>query len=177
LIKNHEKIKDGTYGTKYSLIYESLKTDKLETLLLNSIMITRRIIFGVSVVLLSSSPYILVIINSISSLTIWYFILFFKPYQSKLDNRMNLYIEVNTFLILSVIGAFIYEDLPTSLYDTIEWTLVVLIYMIVMVPTLVNIVLLIHNIIMKTRRPNREKRTIDISASRGEDIEAINQNI
>jgi cellulose synthase/poly-beta-1,6-N-acetylglucosamine synthase-like glycosyltransferase len=86
---------------------------------------------------------------------------------------MNLYIEVNTFLILSVIGAFIYEDLPTSLYDTIEWTLVVLIYMIVMVPTLVNIVLLIHNIIMKIRRHNREKMT----GNQGKDIEANNQNI
>ncbi len=157
LIKNHEKIKDGTYGTKYSFICESLKTDKLEILLLNSIMITRRIIFGVSVILLYPSPYIKIILNSISSCAIWYFILFFKPYQSKLDNRMNSYIEVNTFLILSVIGAFIHEDLPTSLYDTIEWILVFLIYMIVMVPTLVNIVLLIHNIIMKIRRPNRGK--------------------
>jgi hypothetical protein len=90
---------------------------------------------------------------------------------------MNLCIEVNTFLILSVIGAFIYEDLPTSLYDTVEWTLVVLIYMIVMVPTLVNIVLLIHNIIMKIRRPNRGKMTIDISANQGKDIEANNKNI
>ncbi len=63
VIKNHEKIKDGTYGTKYSIIYESLQRDQLEILLLNAIMITRRIIFGVSVILLSSSPYIQVIIK------------------------------------------------------------------------------------------------------------------
>ncbi len=49
--------------------------------------------------------------------------------------------------------------------------------MIVMVPTLVNIVLLIHNIIMKIRRHNREKMTVDISANQGKDIEANNQDI
>jgi len=163
LINNYEKIKDGTYITKYSIIYESLKADQLEILNLNAIMIIRRIIFGVSVILLSYSPYTQVIINSISSYTICFLIIYYKPYQSKVDNIMNLYIEVNTFLILTVIVAFIYEDLPESLYDTIEWILVILIYMSIIVPALVNISILIYKIIRKIRQSKNQGSTINIS--------------
>jgi hypothetical protein len=76
---------------------------------------------------------------------------------------MNLYIEANTFLILSVIGAFIYEDMPNSLYDALEWMLVILIYASIMVPALVNLLLLIYKIIMKFRQSNNQDKTIDIS--------------
>jgi hypothetical protein len=83
---------------------------------------------------------------------------------------MNLYIEVNTFLILSILGALIYEDLPTFLYNTIEWILVVLIYMSVMVPALVNLLLLIYKItnkiIMKIRSQNNHEKTKEETISR-----------
>ena len=143
-----------------------MKTNQLEILLLNSIMIIRRIIFGMSLVLLYCSPYIQVILNSISSYAICFFIIYNKPYQSKLDTIMNLYIEVNTFLILSILGALIYEDLPTILYNTIEWILVVLIYMSVMVPALVNLLLLIYKIIMKIRSQNNHEKTKEETISR-----------
>ncbi len=83
------------------------------------------------------------ILNSISSYGISFFILYYKPYNSKLDNIMNLYIERNTFLILSVIVALIDEDLPTSLYDT-RMDLSSSIYTSIMVPDLVNLYLLIY---------------------------------
>jgi hypothetical protein len=155
-IRNYDKIKDGTFSTKYSILHESLKTDQLEILLLSVIIIIiRRIIFGVSVILLHSSPYIQIMLNSIASYAIFIFTLYFKHYKINFDSIMNLYIELNTFLILSAVGAFIYEDLPTYLYDMMEWTLVVLIYMSIMVPALLNIAALIYRIILKCRRtPN-----------------------
>jgi hypothetical protein len=123
-----------------------------------------------SLVLLYSSPYIQVILNSISSYAICFFIIYNKPYQSKLDTIMNLYIEVNTFLILSILGALIYEDLPTILYNTIEWILVVLIYMSVMVPALVNLLLIIYKItykiIMKILSQNNHEETKEETISR-----------
>jgi hypothetical protein len=61
---------------------------------------------------------------------------------------MNLYIEFVVFLILSIIGAFIYEDLPTHLYDITEWSLVVLIYCSIMIPALVNLTLSIKGLLV-----------------------------
>ena len=58
---------------------------------------------------------------------------------------MNLYIELVVFLILSIIGAFIYEDLPTHLYDMTEWSLIVLICCSIMIPALVNLILSIKD--------------------------------
>jgi hypothetical protein len=63
---------------------------------------------------------------------ICYFLFILKPHKSKLDYAMNLYV----FLILSIIGAFIYEDLPTHLYDITERSLFVLIYCSIMIPAL-----------------------------------------
>ena len=100
----------------------------------------RRLVYGVSLILLYSSPYIQVIVNSSFSCGICYFIFILKPYKSKLDYAMNLYIEIVVFLILSIIGAFIYEDLPTQLYDMTEWSLIVLIYGSIMIPALVNLI-------------------------------------
>lgn len=65
---------------------------------------------------------------------------------------INLYIELNTFLILTVIAPFIYDDLPAYLYDGFELTLVVLIYTSIMIPALINISILIYNIIINLRQ-------------------------
>ncbi len=105
----------------------------------------RRLVYGVSLILLFSSPYIQVIVNSSFSYGICYFIFTLNPYKSKLDYAMNLYIEIAVFLILSIIGAFIYEDLPTHLYDMTEWSLIVLICCSIMIPALVNLILSIKD--------------------------------
>ncbi len=68
--------------------------------------------------------------------------------KTKLDYAMNLYIEFVVFLMLSIIGAFIYEDLPTHLYDITEWSLVVLIYGSIMIPALVNLILLMKDLLV-----------------------------
>jgi hypothetical protein len=94
-------------------------------------------------ILIYPSPYLHVVINSSFSLAIWYYMIIFKPYKARVDNLMSLYVEFNIFVILSVIGVFLYEDLNSSMYDISEWRLVVLIYMSIIVPAVINILLLI----------------------------------
>ena len=114
-------------------------------------MLIRRIVYGINVILFHSSPFIQVVINSSFSFTICYYILIFKPYKTRLDNIMNVYIELITFWIFSIIGAFIKEDLSRDLYDLAEWSLIILIYSIIMIPALVNISISIKDLIIFTK--------------------------
>jgi hypothetical protein len=148
MIRNYEKIKDNTLISKFSVLYENLKTDKIEYLLVNILLLLRRIVYGVNMILFYSSPFIQVVINSSFSFTICYYILIFKPYKTRLDNIMNVYIELITFWIFSIIGAFIKEDLSRDLYDLAEWSLIILIYSIIMIPALVNISISIKDLII-----------------------------
>lgn len=148
-LKYYESIRDNKIEAKYEILYINIKTDKIEYLLLNILLILRSIVYGVNMIVLYSSPYSQVVINSSFSFSIFYFIFIFKPFKNRLDNMMNLYIEFNTFLILSLMGAYIYEDLSDILYGLAEWALVILIYMSIIMPTLVNTIILIKNFILK----------------------------
>jgi hypothetical protein len=79
---------------------------------------------------------------------ICYFIFILRPNKSKLDYAMNLYKEFVVFLIIYIIGAYIYEDLPTHLYNITEWSLVVLIYGSIIIPALVNLILSIKDLLV-----------------------------
>ncbi len=69
---------------------------------------------------------------------------------------MNFYIEFLTFWVLSIMGAFIKEDLSSNLYDIADWSLVVLIYSIVIVPAIVNLITTIRDIILYFKRRCRK---------------------
>ncbi len=148
MIRNYEMIKDNTLISKFSLLYENLKTDEIEHLLYNIVLLLRRIVYGVNMILFYSSPFIQVVINSSFSFTICYYILISRPYKTRLDNIMNFYIELITFWIFSIIGAFIKEDLSRDLYDLAEWSLIILIYSSIMIPALVNISISIKDLII-----------------------------
>jgi hypothetical protein len=112
-------------------------------------------------IVLYSTPYIQVVLNSSFSIMIWYYMLIFNPYVSKLDRYMSLYIEFITFLILSIIVSFTYEDLASDLYDIAEWSIIILIYLSIMVPNLVNLVITIKYFIdwLKVRYRKRHVRS------------------
>jgi hypothetical protein len=126
---------------------------RIENIQFNNLLLIRRIVYGINMILFYSSPFIQVVINSSFSFTICHYILLFKPFKTRLDNIMNFYIEFLTFLILSIIGAFIKEDLSSDLYELADWSLVVLIYSIIMVPASVNLIISIKDLILyfKTR--------------------------
>ncbi len=58
---------------------------------------------------------------------------------------------MNTFMILSVVGVFIKEDLYSGLYSIADWGLIIFVYLSIMVPALVNILLLIRSFVIKCR--------------------------
>jgi hypothetical protein len=145
-------------GTKYKVLYENLSINHVNHLLLNILMMIRRIVYGVNMIILYPSPYIQVTINSIFSFSICFFIIIYKPYRYKLDKFMNLYVELNSFLILTIIGAYIKEDLPYNIHESCELIILVLIYMSITIPALVNAFILLKDIILYLRRYFRKSR-------------------
>lgn len=138
--------------TKYKVLYENLDTNNLNNLLLNILIIIRRIVYGVNMIFLYPSPYIQVAINSIFSFSICFFIIIYRPYRYKLDNFMNLYIELITFMILTLIGAYIKEDLPYNLHEMSELIIIILIYMSITIPALLSAIILLKDIILYSIR-------------------------
>lgn len=116
----------------------------------------RRLVYGVNMILLYSSPYIQVVVNSSFSFAICYFIFIFKPYKTKLHNIMNLYIETINFLILSIIGTFIHKGLSSNLYSSAEWSVIILIYASITGPALVNIIISMKDFAFWLRERNRK---------------------
>jgi hypothetical protein len=121
-----------------------------------------------------TSPFIQVVINSSFSFAICHYILLVRPFKTRLDNIMNLYIEFITFLILSIIGTFIKEDLSNDLYDIAEWSLIILIYSSIMLPALVNIVISIRNLIIYFK--SKYVRNMEEQAETGANRQEVNRS-
>jgi hypothetical protein len=151
LIRNLQKIRDNSANPKFSILFQNLKVDKIEGVYIHILEILRRLLYGINMILLYPSPYIQVILNSSFSFAICYFILLYKPYKTKLDNIMSFYTEFTTFLILSVIGAFIDEDLSRTLYDLADWSLFLMIILSIMIPAVVNLFVSIKNFLTWVR--------------------------
>lgn len=152
-------MQDTEFESAFSILYENLKVDNIEHLLLKIIDLIRRLVFGISMVIFYKSPYMQVVVNSSISSSICMFMILYKPYKTKLDNMMNFYIEFNTFCILSSFGAFIYEDLPRDLYSVTEVIVIILIYLIIMIPAIVDIGIFIKKFILYIKRRNERQIT------------------
>jgi hypothetical protein len=133
----------------------------MEDIQFNNILLIRRIVYGINMIVLYYSPFMQVVINSSFSFTICHYILIFKPFKTRLDNIMNFYIEFLTFLILSIIGAFIRQDLSSDLYALADWSLVVLIYSIIIVPAIVNLIISIKDLILYFKTISLRNRWIN----------------
>jgi hypothetical protein len=155
LVKNFEKIKNKDLSPKFSILYEHLNTENIENLLAPIIDILRRLLYGVNMILFYSSPYIQVVINSVSSFVVFHYYFVYRPCSKKFDNIMNLYTEINNFLTLSFIGAFISEDLPNNMNYVAEWSVIILIYLSIMGPTMINLILSIRDLTLWIRARNR----------------------
>ena len=160
-LKNIETIKANNLP-KYEILYSHIKTENIDFLLLNILNMIRRIVFGINIVLLYSSPYIQVMINSCFSFAICYFIIFYNPFKTSFDHRMNIFLEVNIFLIQCILGTFIYEDMSTDLYEIADWSIVVLLYMSILVQALANIVYTVAELTLKCRKRKADKTAISI---------------
>ncbi len=148
MIRRYEKIKNSTLTSKIEVLYDNLKTESIEYILLHVLLIIRRIVYGVNIILFYASPFIQVVINSSLSFACFHYISLLKPFKTQIDNIMSIYIEFITFLILSIIAAFIKEDLSSDLHKIADWCLVILIYSSIMVPALFNLVISIKDLII-----------------------------
>lgn len=167
-LKNLEEIKGNTADSKYSALYIQLRTDSIDTLLLNNLMMIRRLVYGVNIVYLYDSPFIQVAINSTISCAYVHFLIVYKPYKTKWDNMMNLFIEGNIFLILTLIGVFIHQNLPSEIYQITEVSLVVLLYMSTSVVTIINFILDVKKAINMLKAKCTKQQQIEISTMRPE---------
>ncbi len=127
---------------------------------MNIMDLIRRLVYGINMIIFYHSPYIQVVINSSISFSTFIFMILYQPYKKRLDNILNIYIEFNTFCILSAIGAFIYEDLPSYLYNISVEIAIIMIYLIIILPAIVNITISIQNFILWLRRRNKVTTTL-----------------
>jgi hypothetical protein len=144
------------------MLYENLRAENVETLLLNAIEILRRIVYGFGMIILYKSPYTQIILNSIFSFTIFHYTLIHKPYQKRLQHIISLYTEMINFMILSVIVAFMYDGLPKYLYEYAEWGLTILLYLSTLIPCVLNIIISIRDIISWLKRRCNRAQEQDI---------------
>ncbi len=147
-------------NSKLSILYQNLKAENTERLLLSILQIVRRLVYGINMILFHPSPYIQVVINSSFSCSLCYFIILNQPFKKKLDNIMNIYIEFITFCTFSILGAFIYEELHSYLYNIAEWSLIILIYLSIMGPALLSIIISCKDFVICLRRINEGENRV-----------------
>jgi hypothetical protein len=148
-LRNLEKIQSNTADTKYKILFQDLKSDSIDSLLLKIIQMLRKHLYGINLIFLYDSAYIQVIINSIFSFCILHYLIYYKPYTNRKDLLINIFIEGNTFLILSLIGAYLKDKMNDIIYKMIEICISILLYGILIVPTAINLVLDIRAIVIK----------------------------
>jgi hypothetical protein len=147
-LKNYHEINENIFDIRYKVLHTNLHSDAIDYLFYNIFYLSRRIVYGVVMILLSSAPYIQVVINSSFSIGIAYFLIIFKPFKSKIDNYMKIYIEVNNSIIISLTGLFLTEKLPNRLYEVAEWTIVILTYAGFALPTLVRVIIILKDAVI-----------------------------
>lgn len=93
-----------------------------------------------------------------------YFIVIIRPFKEKVDNAMNLFTEAVIFIIQSLIGAFIYQDLREGLYNAVKWSIVVMLYASIMVPSLVQLGILLKDLFKHFSNKDKQEDCSQISA-------------
>ncbi len=84
-LRNYPEIKCNLFDMRFKVLHITLKNEKIEYLFYNILYLSRRIIYGIVIVILPSSPYIQFVINSNVSIGVFYFMIMFKPFKNKID--------------------------------------------------------------------------------------------
>ncbi len=156
-LKNIEKIQSSTADNKYKILFQNLKSSSIDPLLIKVIQILRKLAYGVNLICLHDNAYIQVIINSSFSLCILHYMIYHKPYASKKDLVINIFIEGNIFMILSLIGAYLKDDLWGIIYKLLEIGIIALLYGSILVPASINLLFDIRIIIEKFKTRGTQK--------------------
>jgi hypothetical protein len=153
-IKHYETICDDSFDIRYKVLHLTMKSEVIECLFFNILYLSRRIVYGFVIIFLSSSPYIQVVINSSISIGICFFFIMHRPFKSKVENTVKFYIEIVNAIIQFIIGLFLKEGLPSDLYEIADWSLVIMTYSILILPTFLKAFILVQHWIKKRRARN-----------------------
>lgn len=111
----------------------------------------RRLVYSINMIVLYTTPYIQVVLNSSMSLSILLYQIIHRPYSAKKMNLISTFLEFNIFLILSLLGSLLIPGKSETLCDLIDWTMVAILYSSISIPTFINVLTTIKNFITKSK--------------------------
>lgn len=157
ILKYSSRFEENEFFTKFSVLYSQCDLDKEYFFTAILLFAIRRLLFSISILILGSSPYIQVSINSACSASILLSYIFNNPFKKRKDRYIEIFIETCIFISLSCLAISIFDLINR---DVLDWVMVVVLYGSILLPTLVNLFLLVRKLYNKCR--NRGK-TIQIS--------------
>lgn len=154
-IRNESNLKNERFAGRWDVFYGSYDLKKGYSVLEGVYFLCRRIVFGFSILILGSAPYIQILVNSTASYGIIVFYIYYKPFENRQELYMNIFLESCCFIVMSGTVALVKEDLGEDFGNVIDWGMSVVLYASVIVPCLVNI----YNLLKKIQSCIRRART------------------
>ncbi len=100
ILKNHDKLRENSFLTKYSSLYECLNYSKPQSLLYVPILFSKRLIIAFALIVLKNSFIFQFLLITMSSLISLSYFLIYQPFSTTHINRMELVNEVTLIACL-----------------------------------------------------------------------------
>ncbi len=127
-ILNHHKTKQQQeeIGKRLGSIYQDVRKDSPIRLLFISFYVTRRIIFALSTLYMASNPMLQVMLFNLMSLMQFMYIGIWRPFESNLQNRIELMNEASVLVVSLLLPGFtdFMEDETGEKKEALGWTVI-----------------------------------------------------
>jgi hypothetical protein len=137
----------------------------------------RKLIFSISILVLDSSPYIQITINTVTSAGVLAFYIMNNTFKESKDRYSEILIEICMFIALTCFSLLLHDWFRG---DVLEWTLLILLYSSMGLPCAVNLIVLLLKLIQYCRDKNKSRRQIGKTQSKSDSTfgsSMQNQNI
>jgi hypothetical protein len=146
--------------SNFNTLYEEFGTD-IYSSIFNVIFLIRRFIYAVCLILLSSSPYFQLLINSLSAFIPFIYIIVYRPYKERADNILNGITEGFTFLQMTLMFILL-GDLSENQEFYLDWFIVLCLYASFLIPVAFQTVMTIKKFLGKVMESCRKDKPKEI---------------
>ena len=171
-ILNNEEVICERYGS----IFEELEITEFKTLLYYPLFFLRRAFYSVVLYNFSFSPMLQVTLNSAHTLVAIVFIVYVKPFESKVMNYLNLIHEICVFFTFMLTGTYLL-DLSSTLEKIIMYIIMGFVGLSLFLSYVYSTYQTIESLIKKCRRKERFSVTVAPSQDLNNDKTVIKESL
>lgn len=148
ILKYSTRFTETEISSRFNVLYSQYDISKEYYFSGILLFIIRRLIFGVSILILGQSPYIQISINSACCAGIILSYICYNPFKTRKDRYIEIFAETCIFISMNCLVVSMFNIANP---DAIDWVLVIALYGSILIPSIVNLILVIRDLYLRCK--------------------------